>query len=126
MQMKIPLRPISRVGPCCFLNVARPHPAKPFHPRHARDAPPVDPIQRTFGYFQRLVQPCHSQIRFIKTDPALPPAGERLFPLPPPDPSRLAAPFPSVIKLLPKSCGKFQKILHREEISPDVAASHSR
>jgi len=79
--MKIPIRPIFPIGPCGFLNVARPHPAKSFDSHDARDAPPVDPLQRTFGYFQRLVQPCHSQIRFVKNNPAIPPTGERLFPV---------------------------------------------
>src|SRR5260370_28570638 len=54
VQMKIPLRPILHIGLSPFLNISCPRSAKPFNSHHARDAPPVDPIQRTFGYFQRL------------------------------------------------------------------------
>src|SRR5882762_2440439 len=77
--MKIPRRPIFFIGPCFLLDVARPHPAKTFDSHHVRDAPPVDPIQRTFRDFQRLVQSSDSQICFIESNPAIPDADERVF-----------------------------------------------
>jgi len=70
VQMKIPIRCIFSLGPCGLLDVARPYAAKSFNSRHARDTPPVDPIQRTFGYFQRLVQPC--TVKFALLKPILP------------------------------------------------------
>ena len=79
VQMKFPVRAIFSLGSCRFLDIARPRPAKALDFHQARDAPPVDPIQCTFENFQGLVQPCHRQIRFGKANPAIPPAGERLF-----------------------------------------------
>src|SRR5260370_42664536 len=100
--MKLPLRSIFTLGPCRLLDVARPDPAKSFDSDHARHASTVDPIQFALGYFQWLVQPPHSQIRFTKTNPPVPSASEWLLPIPRRDRGRLSAQYPTVIELATK------------------------
>src|SRR5258708_18368937 len=104
--MKIPRRPIFFIGPCFLLDVARPHPAKPFNSHHARHASPVDPVQCTFRDFQRLVQSSDSQTCFIESTPAIPSADERRLPLPLRDGGRLSTQFPTAIQPVPKCCSQ--------------------
>src|SRR5260370_15316959 len=104
--MKIPRRPIFFIGLCFLLDVAHPHPAKTFDSHDARDAPPVDPIQRTLRDFQRLVQSSDSQSCFIESNPAIPDADERGLPLPLRDGGRLSTQFPTAIQPVPKCCSQ--------------------
>ena len=125
-QMKNPLWTIVIIGLCGLLDVSCPRTAKPFDSHHTRDTPSVDPVQGAFGDFQRLVQSRDAQICFAEPNPAVPPAGERLFPLPLNDRGGLSRQFPATIQLTAKCRGQLKEILRLEKVPLNTDASSLR